>query len=76
VLEFAEVSFDQVPLAVDFAVDGSLDFAVARGRNVSDSPHRLDLLDEGAGIVARSPTTWRARFRLAISPTATVLSDA
>lgn len=50
--EFAEVSFDQIALAIDVAVDGSLDFAVALCGDVSDSAHCLDLLDEGAGIVA------------------------
>lgn len=50
--EFAEVSFDQVTLTIDVAVDGSLDFAVALRGYVSESTHRLDLLDKGTGVVA------------------------
>ena len=50
--EFTEVSFDQISLAIDVAVNGSLDSAVALRRDMSDSPHRLNLLNEGAGIVA------------------------
>lgn len=51
-LEFAEVALDEIALAIDVRRDGSLDFSVFLGRDVSCGTHRFDLLDEGAGVVA------------------------
>lgn len=51
-LEFVEVSLDQIALAVDAPCDGALDFPVTLGRNVSLGPDRFDLLDQSAGIIA------------------------
>ena len=51
-LEFAEVSLDEVTLPVDVPGDGPLDLSVALGRDVGLCPHGLNLVDEGAGIIA------------------------
>lgn len=50
--EFAEISFDEVALSVDHAVDRALYLPIALCRDVGGGAHGLDLLDERAGIIA------------------------
>ena len=50
--ELAEVSFDDVALSVDCRVDGTLDLAVALGRDVGAAAARGDEVDDGAGVIA------------------------
>ena len=50
--EFIEVSLDKVALAINRSGDRALNLSVTLCRNVSPSPHRFDLIDEGARIIA------------------------
>ena len=50
--ELAEVSFDEVALAVERGIDRALDFAVPLRRDVSAATLCGDEIDDGAGIVA------------------------
>ena len=50
--EFAEVLLDQVSLAIDFGWDGPLRFPVALCWDMGGCAHGLDLVDQGAGVIA------------------------
>lgn len=51
-LEFVEVSFDQVALAVDMSGHGTLDLATPLGRDMGLCSRRFDLLDKRTGVIA------------------------
>ena len=52
VFELAEVSFDEIALAVEWAIDGALDLAVAAGRDMGAATATFDQINYGAGVVA------------------------
>ena len=51
-LEFVEVAFDQIALAIEAAVDASLDQAASRRRDMGLGAARPDQLEQRVGIVA------------------------
>ena len=52
VFELVEEALDEIALAIEFGIDGTLDLAVALGRDVRPRAVLGDDLEDGAGIVA------------------------
>ena len=50
-LELVEAAFDEVALAVELGIDGSLHPACAQGGDVGSGSMCLDQFDDGAGVV-------------------------
>ena len=52
VFEFVEETFDEVALAIDRWIDGTLDLAVSLGGDVRSRPMFGEQFEDGAGVVA------------------------
>lgn len=50
-LELAEVSFDQIALAIDVRSDRALDLAIFLGRDVCARTDRFDPLNQGPSVI-------------------------